>query len=115
MEAWKDRLMAFREQFLEDDDEDDVMMNIVLDQVDEGGDSSPEVVPRGFMPKRARNIDRERHMGHERMFADYFADFPVYDLEHFKKRYRMQRSLFLMIMDRVCECDDYFVQKCDAS
>jgi hypothetical protein len=30
------------------------------------------------MPGRARNIDRERHMGHEKMFADYFADFPVY-------------------------------------
>jgi hypothetical protein len=26
----------------------------------------------------------------------------------------MQHSLFLMIMDRVCECDDYFVQKRDA-
>jgi hypothetical protein len=53
-------------------------------------------------------------MGHERMFVDYFVDFSVYGAEHFKKRYRMQRSLFQMIMDRVCECDHYFVQKHDA-
>jgi hypothetical protein len=79
MEAWRDRLMAFREQLLEDDDEDDVMMNIVEgSEGSEGSDSSSEVVPRWSMPGRARNIDRERHMGHEKMFADYFADFPVY-------------------------------------
>jgi hypothetical protein len=65
------------------------------------------------MPRRARNIDKERYMGHGRIFADYFAEFPVYGEEHFKRRYRMQRSLFLMIMDRVCECDDYFFQKRD--
>ena len=53
-------------------------------------------------------------MEHERMFADYFVDFLVYGAEHFKKCYRMQSSLFQMIMDRVCECDDYFVQKHDA-
>jgi hypothetical protein len=85
------------------------MMNIVLGQLDDGGDSSPEIVLRGSMPGRVRNIDRERHMGHERMFVDYFADFPVYNAEHFKRRNRMQHSLFLMIMDRICEYDDYFV------
>jgi hypothetical protein len=88
------------------------MMNIV--EGSEGSDSSPEVVPHGSMPGRARNIDRERHMGHERMFANYFANFPVYGAEHFRRRYRMQHSFFLMIIDRVCECDDYFVQKRDA-
>jgi hypothetical protein len=47
MEAWRDRLMAFREQLLEDDDEDDVMMNIVEgSEGSEGSDSSSEVVPR---------------------------------------------------------------------
>jgi hypothetical protein len=65
------------------------------------------------MQGRAHNIDKERHMEHERMFAEYFADFPVYGAEHFKRRYRMQRSLFLMIMDRICGCNDYFVQKRD--
>jgi hypothetical protein len=76
MEAWRDWLMAFREQLLEDDNEDDVMMNIIEgSEGSEGSDSSPEVVPCGSMPGRACNIDRERHMGHERMFADYFVDF----------------------------------------
>jgi hypothetical protein len=54
MEAWRDRLVAFREQLLENDDEDDVMMSIVLDQIDEGSDvgsdSSLEVVLCGSMP-----------------------------------------------------------------
>jgi hypothetical protein len=119
MEAWRDRLMAFREQLFEDDDGDDVMMNIVLDPFEgsegsEGSDSSLEAVPCESMPGRTRNIDRERHMGHERMFADYFVDFPIYGAKHFRRRFRMQFSLFLMIMDWVCECDDYFVQKRDA-
>ena len=86
MEAWRDRLVTFQEQLLENDNEDDVMMSIVLDQVDEGSDvesdSSLEIVPRGSMPGRTHNIDRERHMEHERMFANYFADFLVYGAEH---------------------------------
>ena len=50
MEAWREWLVAFWEQLLEDDDDDDVMMNIVLHQIDEGSDSSPKVVPCGSMP-----------------------------------------------------------------
>jgi hypothetical protein len=53
-------------------------------------------------------------MGHERMFADYFLDFLVYGAMHFRRHYRMQHFLFLMIIDRVCECDDYCIQKHDA-
>jgi hypothetical protein len=52
---------------------------------------------------------------HERMMQDYFCDTPVYGLVSFRRRYRMRRSLFLTILERVCENDSYFVQKRDAT
>jgi hypothetical protein len=45
----------------------------------------------------------------ERMFNDYFSDTPTYGPIHFRRRYRMRRSLFLTIMERVCAHDRYFV------
>jgi hypothetical protein len=50
MEAWRDWLVAFQEQLLEDDNEDELIMNIVLGQLNDGEDNSPEVVPHGSMP-----------------------------------------------------------------
>jgi hypothetical protein len=68
----------------------------------------------GSRPGKSPNIDRHRHEMHARMMSDYFADEPVYGPHFFRRRYRMRRSLFLTILDRVCARDDYFVQKIDA-
>jgi hypothetical protein len=50
---------------------------------------------------------------HARMMSDYSAEEPVYSANLFRRRYRMQRSLFFTILDKVCAGDDYFVQKTD--
>ena len=50
----------------------------------------------------------------ERMYLDYFADAPVWGPSFFRCRYRMRRSLFLTILDRVCTRNSYFMQKRDA-
>ena len=67
----------------------------------------------GSQPEKARNIERFRHAMHERMMQDYFCNTPVYGLALFRRRNRMRRSFLLLIVDRVCAFDSYFVQKCD--
>ena len=47
--------------------------------------------------------------------TDYFADNPVYLPNFFRRRFRMQRSLFLSILDAIQHHDDYFIQKNDAA
>ena len=50
----------------------------------------------------------------ERMHLDYFCDEPVWDPAFFRRRFRMRRSLFLTIFERVYSVrDPYFVQKRD--
>ncbi|XP_021727166.1 uncharacterized protein LOC110694296 [Chenopodium quinoa] len=58
---------------------------------------------------------RDREMGHARLFNDYFSDNPVYNTTQFRRRFRMQRPLFLRIMNKVVEGDVYFQQRRDAA
>lgn len=63
---------------------------------------------------RRPNIDRNRQQGHERIMSDYFSDAPVYNDNIFRRRFRMQKSLFVRIMNDVTAFDTYFQQKPDA-
>ncbi|XP_021755446.1 uncharacterized protein LOC110720703 [Chenopodium quinoa] len=65
--------------------------------------------PRGGMNRRDREI------GHARLFNDYFSDNHVYNTTQFRRRFRMQRPLFLRIMNKVVEDDVYFQQRRDAA
>ena len=76
MEQWRQRLIASRELFLEDDDEDDSNVNWFLGLGVPGREIPRHV--RGSRPGKSPNIDRHRHEMHARMMADYFADEPVY-------------------------------------
>lgn len=60
-------------------------------------------------------IYRDHIEGHERLLNDYFVDRPVYSKKQFRRRFRMQRSLFLRIVEDVELHDDYFVQKRNAA
>jgi hypothetical protein len=115
MEAWRARLQASWELLLEDDEEDDLNMNLILGQGFNNQEVALPRVARGSCPGKAANIERYRHQMHERMMEDYFCDAPVYGPSLFRRRYRMQRSLFLSIMEWVCARDNYFVQKRDAT
>jgi len=57
-------------------------------------------------------INRGREEGNNQLFNDYFSDNPTYGANLFRRRFQMQRSLFLRIVDRVREHDN-FVQKVD--
>ena len=102
--------------FLDDDEEDEANMSMALDQLQELIDAPPipRVVAGGSGQGKRANIERARVLMDERMHLDYFADAPVWGPSFFRRRYRMRRSLFLTILDRVCARDSYFMQKMDA-
>ncbi|XP_042959567.1 uncharacterized protein LOC122294710 [Carya illinoinensis] len=68
----------------------------------------PNSQPRMF-------IRRNPLKGHERLWKDYFAQPPIYPPNVFRRRFRMNRDLFLRIHSTVQTHDDYFIQKRDAS
>ena len=55
-------------------------------------------------------IFRNRVQGHERLYRDYFAEPPIYPLNLFRRRFRMNRTIFLRILFMVENYDPYFVQ-----
>ncbi|XP_021724727.1 uncharacterized protein LOC110691753 [Chenopodium quinoa] len=65
--------------------------------------------------RRGGTNRRDWEMGHARLFNDYFSDNPVYNTTQFRRRFRMQRPLFLRIMNKVVEGDVYFQQRRDAT
>ncbi|XP_071680058.1 protein ALP1-like [Lolium perenne] len=62
----------------------------------------------------AFQAERDRLGAHDRLFEDYFADDCNYPPSYFRRRYRMRRSLFLRIVDRLGEYSPYFTQRNDA-
>ena len=48
--------------------------------------------------QRRRYVKREREQAEARLLADYFVATPKYNEDHFRRRYRMSRKLFLEIV-----------------
>ncbi|KAK3205450.1 hypothetical protein Dsin_019496 [Dipteronia sinensis] len=59
-------------------------------------------------------INRDRESGYSRLFYDYFTENPRYNNQMFRRRFRMGRSLFRGIVEKVEACDNYFVQRRDS-
>ena len=66
------------------------------------------------MRRHRRYFRRDREGAHDRLYEDYFADNCNFPPEYFRRRYRMRRSLFLRIVDRLGEYSPYFTQRVDA-
>ncbi|XP_057774868.1 uncharacterized protein LOC130993849 [Salvia miltiorrhiza] len=64
---------------------------------------------------KKRYCDREREVGEQRLMSDYFVPNPTYTPELFRRRFRMQKSLFLRIVDVVTANDQYFQQRPDCT
>jgi hypothetical protein len=101
MEPWRARLAAAQQQFMEDDEHDEVKMQQALDQLQDNinEDILPQRRAGGSQRGKAQNIDRERIAMDERMLNNYFLDTPTYGPVHFCRQYQMRRSLFLTIID----------------
>nr|CCA19309.1 F21J9.3 putative [Albugo laibachii Nc14] len=47
--------------------------------------------------------------------SDYFVERPVFSDEHFRRRFRLSRSVFSRVVDCISSSDAYFIQKPDAA
>ncbi|XP_042420397.1 uncharacterized protein LOC122008654 [Zingiber officinale] len=65
--------------------------------------------------QRRRYLNRDREVGHARLFNDYLSDDPVYPDDIFRCRFRMKKELFLRIVDAVKNHSEYFQWKVDAA
>ncbi|XP_019101807.1 PREDICTED: uncharacterized protein LOC104790255 [Camelina sativa] len=60
-------------------------------------------------------IDRKREEGHKCLWNNYFSDNPTYTKRQFCRRFRMNKSLFLRVVNRLSEEVPYFQPKKDAT
>uniref|UniRef100_A0A0D3ECK6 DDE Tnp4 domain-containing protein n=1 Tax=Brassica oleracea var. oleracea TaxID=109376 RepID=A0A0D3ECK6_BRAOL len=58
-------------------------------------------------------IERNREEGHLRLWNDYFSDAPTYPKNLFRRRFRMNKPLFMHIVDRLSNEVQFFRQKKD--
>ena len=110
MDAWGAQFSACRQCILDDDDEDDVVMNFVLGLGFVNLERALPSIRGGSRPGKSPNIKRFRVEMHHRMISVYFCDEPVYGPNLFRRRYCMQRSLFLTIMDKDSQRDNFIQQ-----
>ena len=99
-----ERLQRWREEEEESDEDDVVFLGAMLAALKRKKNKKKF---RGSLPGR-HNVPRDILGGHEQIYWDYFADNPVYNEKHFRRRYRMSRALFLRIVAAVEAHDDYF-------
>jgi hypothetical protein len=62
----------------------------------------------GSVPGR-RYLYRDREACHEQLFKDYFTKECTFDAAKFRRWFRMRRSLFLHIVEKVCTFDPWFI------
>jgi hypothetical protein len=74
-------------------------------------------VPRrgGSVPGKAPNRNCQRDIGALLLYSDYFADNAINTLKKFCWRFRMNKDLFIKIVQSVREYDDYFKYKKDCT
>jgi hypothetical protein len=119
MEDWRRELAPSIQRGLQEpDDEEDLHEALFLDAFEQLVEESIPPPKRRWAEGSTsgrRYVYREREVGHDCLFRDYFADHPTYDAVKFRRRFRMRRELFLSIVDRVCAYDSWFVQRPDAT
>ena len=73
-----------------------------------GGVSQRQYGPR-------KSIRRDHGGAHERLVEDYFAAEPFYPESMFRTRFRMNRRLFLRIVDALGQWSPYFTYRADCA
>uniref|UniRef100_A0A0D2ZUU6 DDE Tnp4 domain-containing protein n=1 Tax=Brassica oleracea var. oleracea TaxID=109376 RepID=A0A0D2ZUU6_BRAOL len=60
-------------------------------------------------------IERNREAGHNRLWNDYFSEDPTFPAHLFRRRFRMNKKLFLRIVHHLSEDVPFFRQRRDAT
>lgn len=76
---------------------------------------APQMLKLLSQPGGRRFIRRDREGNHRQLWRDYFAENCTYPADHFHRRFRMRKELFLRILKDVETYDNYFVQKKDST
>jgi hypothetical protein len=97
------------------DDDLDLMSRMLFQSQAIATETGETVRTRERRAGRRPNIDRLAQEGAERLVADYFSDIPTYSDEQFRRRFRMNRDLFVRIARDVEAANIYFVQRPDAT
>uniref|UniRef100_A0A0D3BK38 DDE Tnp4 domain-containing protein n=1 Tax=Brassica oleracea var. oleracea TaxID=109376 RepID=A0A0D3BK38_BRAOL len=64
--------------------------------------------------KKRVHIERDREEGNVRLWNDYFSKTPTYPANLFRRRFRINKPLFMHIVDQLSNEVEYFRQKKDA-
>ncbi|XP_057808932.1 uncharacterized protein LOC131023409 [Salvia miltiorrhiza] len=102
LDEWEERVYQQNRQF------DNIILNMILN-------NHNLIVVHQIPTANGRYCDRERDFGAERLINDYFSDTPTYTPELFRRRFRMQKSLFIRIVEAVTTNDVFFQQRRDAT
>uniref|UniRef100_A0A0D3AWM0 DDE Tnp4 domain-containing protein n=1 Tax=Brassica oleracea var. oleracea TaxID=109376 RepID=A0A0D3AWM0_BRAOL len=81
------------------DEVDEALEDIVDQVVDNFIDSVIHAHPK--KQKRRAYIEKYREQGQNQLWKDYFKENPTYQPEMFRRRFRMNKPLFLRIVDRL--------------
>ncbi|XP_048626497.1 uncharacterized protein LOC125608657 [Brassica napus] len=92
------------------DEVDEAIEEMVDQVVDNYIDSIVEV--QANKPKRRAYIDIDQEQGHNQLWNDYFKENPTYPPEMFRRRFRMNKPLFLR--KRISNEVPYFQQRRNA-
>jgi hypothetical protein len=69
----------------------------------------------GSVHGKAPNKNHSRDAGALLLYSDYFADYAINTPKEFRRRFRMNKELFMKIVQGVREYDDYFKYKKDGT
>jgi hypothetical protein len=100
---------------LDDSDNDrEIMMAMVL--LINKHEHSQMQMYKGSLPRKSVALDHNRETGHAQLWRDYFhRTKPLFKAPLFLQCFWMLRKLFLCILHGVCDYDDYFCLKKDAT
>ncbi|XP_023633251.1 uncharacterized protein LOC111828755 [Capsella rubella] len=85
-------------------------------QFQEEFDNSLEEHQQPRKPRKKRvHIERHREEGHIRLWNDYFGDYATFPPNLFRRRFRMNKNLFMRIVDRLTNEIPFFPQRRDAT
>ncbi|XP_024004058.1 uncharacterized protein LOC112081532 [Eutrema salsugineum] len=65
--------------------------------------------------KKRAYIERHHEQGHHQLWEDYFSENPTYPSNLFRRRFRMNKTLFMHIVERLSNEVPFFQQRRDAA
>ncbi|XP_048637581.1 putative nuclease HARBI1 [Brassica napus] len=100
------------------EDEVDRRLNAALDEaVDEYFEDTYNNIANNQTKKQSKRayVERNREEGHTRLWNDYFSENPTFPPNFFRRRFRMNKAVFMRIVDRLSENFQFFQQRRDAT